>query len=403
MAGSARGSRLPYRSGIPGERAFSFQAGTCREEHPMWSAISRSLPRFAPARLPHTRRRPKLERLEERAMLSTIALTVNTLADDPEGSVTGQTTLRDAITTADAGTGNQYVIKFAVKGTIDLTGALPALDNNIAIKGPGAKNLTVQRNPTASPFRIFTVDTGDTVNISGLTIAGGYTHDGGGLDNFGTLTVSNSVFSSNFAGGGGGLYNESGATATVIGSTFTRNSADLGGGGGLENFGTATVIGSTFSSNGADGGGGGLENFGTATVIGSTFTRNGTGSYGGGISNLSFNGGPATVTVVGSTFTSNSADSFDGGGLANFSVNGGPATTTATVIGSTFTRNSASAGGGIANESGGTATVIGSTFTGNSGFDQGGGGILNGSFNGGPATATVIGSTFTSNSTDLGY
>src|SRR5208337_5394580 len=46
MAGSARESRRPYRSGIPGDRAFSFQAGTCREEHPMWSAISRSLPQL---------------------------------------------------------------------------------------------------------------------------------------------------------------------------------------------------------------------------------------------------------------------------------------------------------------------------------------------------------------------
>src|SRR5208337_2202921 len=346
MAGGAQKPRRPYRSGTRAIGLLDFSARTCSEEPPMWSATSRLLPQFAPARRRHARRRFTLERLEERAMLSTIALSVNTLADDPSGPTPGNTTLRDAITQADGGTGNQYVIKFAVKGTIDLTGALPALDNNIAIKGPGAKNLTVQRNPTASPFRIFTVDTGDTVNISGLTIAGGYTHDGGGLDNFGTLTVSNSVFSSNFAGGGGGLYNESGATATVIGSTFTRNSADLGGGGGLENFGTATVIGSTFSSNGADGGGGGLENFGTATVIGSTFTRNGTGSYGGGIGNV---GGPATVTVIGSTFTSNTADSFDGGGLANFSVNGGPATATATatVIGSTFTSNSASAGGGI--------------------------------------------------------
>jgi len=141
----------------------------------MWSATSRLLPQFAPARRRHARRRFTLERLEERAMLSTIALSVNTLADDPSGPTPGNTTLRDAITQADGGTGNQYVIKFAVKGTIDLTSALPALDNNIAIKGPGAKNLTVQRDPTASPFRIFTVDAGDTVNISGLTIAGGNT------------------------------------------------------------------------------------------------------------------------------------------------------------------------------------------------------------------------------------
>ena len=82
----------------------------------MWSAFSRSLPQFA-----HARRRFTLERLEERAMLSTIALTVNTLPDDLSGATTGQTTLRDAINQADFDTTNSYVIKFAVKGTIDLT------------------------------------------------------------------------------------------------------------------------------------------------------------------------------------------------------------------------------------------------------------------------------------------
>ena len=48
-----------------------------------------------------------------------------------------------------------------------------------------------------------------------MTITGGNagSDDGGGLDNFGTLTVSNSIFSSNSACDGGGIYNESGGTA----------------------------------------------------------------------------------------------------------------------------------------------------------------------------------------------
>ena len=62
-----------------------------------WSAISRSLPQFAPARRPYARRRLTLERLEDRAMLSTIPLVVTTLADDPTGvPITGYTTLPDA-------------------------------------------------------------------------------------------------------------------------------------------------------------------------------------------------------------------------------------------------------------------------------------------------------------------
>ena len=88
---------------------------------------------------------------------------------------------------------------------------------------------------------------------------------------------------------------------------------------------------------------------------------------GGGLANE--RGG--TATVSGSTFTSNSAGT-DGGGLVNFFG-------TATVSGSTFTSNSASEfGGGLANEIGSTATVSGSTFTSNSaGVVDGGGGIKN--------------------------
>ena len=83
MAGSARESRRPNRSGTRAIGPFAFPAGTCREEHPMWSAISRSLPQFAPARRHHSRRQFTLERLEERSLLSTVSLTVNTTSDDP--------------------------------------------------------------------------------------------------------------------------------------------------------------------------------------------------------------------------------------------------------------------------------------------------------------------------------
>ena len=135
-----------------------------------WSAISRSLPEFAPARRPHARRRPILDCLEERAMLSTIPITVNSLVDAP--SSTGVTTLRGAIATADADTADSYVINFAVKGVIDLKATLPDLANNIPVQGPGASALTIQRNPNAAPFSVLTVDSGETVAISGLTILG---------------------------------------------------------------------------------------------------------------------------------------------------------------------------------------------------------------------------------------
>src|SRR5271157_613857 len=99
--------------GGPGDRAFAFPAGTCREEPPVsrlepivrsWSAISRSLPQFAPARCPHARRRPMLECLEDRAMLSTIPVATNLTVSSLDDSGVG--TLRAAINQADTGTGN---------------------------------------------------------------------------------------------------------------------------------------------------------------------------------------------------------------------------------------------------------------------------------------------------------
>ena len=98
--------------------------------------------------------RPIVTLLEERTLLSQLSLTVNTLADDPSGNIPGYTTLRDAIIQANASTDSQEVINFAsgLQGTIDLTQALPDLKNNIDLEGPGAKNLTVQRDSSAARF-----------------------------------------------------------------------------------------------------------------------------------------------------------------------------------------------------------------------------------------------------------
>ena len=295
-----------------------------------WPAVFRALRSSqGHARSPRrARQRPilrclPLEQLEDRLVLT--AYHVTTLTDGVAGS------LRDAITQANTHAGADS-INFQVTGTILLNGTeLPTITQDLTITGPGADKLTVSGNNTS---RIFTVDAGETVKISGLTIAGGNAgnENGGGLDNFGTLTVSNSVFSSNSATNGGGLANESGGTATLRGSTFTSNTAgSLGGGLANENGGTATVSGSTFTSNTAVVQGGGLNNFGTATVRDSAFTSNSAlGSSGGGTGGGLANG--VTATVSDCTFTSNSA-ALAGGGITNSG--------TATVRDCTFTSNSA--------------------------------------------------------------
>ena len=81
--------------------------------------------------------------------------------------------------------------------------------------------------------RVFTVNSGVTLNLNALTVANGSTAtgDGGGIHNSGTLTVSNSTFSGNGASSyGGGIYN-CGSALNVSNSTFAGNSANYGGGG----------------------------------------------------------------------------------------------------------------------------------------------------------------------------
>src|SRR5262249_20648231 len=70
--------------------------------------------------------------------------------------------------------------------------------------------------------------------------------DGGGINNLGTLSVTNSTFNGNFAlAGRGGIENQ--GILEVANSTFSGNSAQAGG--GIDNKGSLTVTNSTFSHN----------------------------------------------------------------------------------------------------------------------------------------------------------
>jgi predicted outer membrane repeat protein len=151
----------------------------------------------------------------------------------------------------------------------------------------------------------------------------GFQHDGGGINNQGTLALTDSTVSGNTAygsyayGGGIGSY----GTLTLINSTVSGNTA--GHGGGIWSKGTLTLTDSTVSGNTATGtysqGGGGIWHEGTLTLTNSTVSGN-TGDYGGGI----YNGG--TLTLTNSTVSGNTADS--GGGI----YNGGTLTLTSTLV-----------------------------------------------------------------------
>jgi predicted outer membrane repeat protein len=214
-----------------------------------------------------------------------------------------------------AASGDTIDFASGVTGTITLGGTL-TLTTNVTITGPGANLLTISGGGTMT---VFTVNSGVTASISGLTITGGGGSGyGSGIFNQGTLTVSNCTLSGNSTGSGsssgGGIDNY--GTLTVSNSTISNNTAGNGYGGGINNQGTLTVSNSTFSGNTASLGGGISAGIGSVTVSNSTFSGNTAANYGGGIySQGSFPGMSTTITnsiVAGNITTNAPGDDCDG-------------------------------------------------------------------------------------------
>ena len=212
---------------------------------------------------------------------------VTTNADDPlNGNITCSgsaplftcNTLRDAIHVANSDQTGP-TINFAISATtIVLGGPLPGIfpSSPMTIDGT-SQNITVSG---AGQYQVMTIFTG-TVTINALTIANGNCVEcnGGAIAILPTkasapsVTVSNSTFNGNTAGGGGmggAIYTL--FQLTVVNSTFYNNSASGGGGaitmdGSSEN-GVLNVINSTFSSNSSPHGGSAIyaPSFGTATL-----------------------------------------------------------------------------------------------------------------------------------------
>ncbi len=205
----------------------------------------------------------------------------------------GPGSLRQAITDTNANADTNAInFQAGLTGTITLLSALPDLSTSMSINGPGANLMTVARSAVGGTpnFRIFAINSGKTVKISGLTMSNGNVTSG--------LAPTNS---------GGAIFNS--GTLTLTSSTVTGNNANPGGGGGIFNNGTLTLANSTVSGNSSTQWGGGIYTVaGTMNVINTTVSGNRTAGEGGGI--VSFN---ATTTLTNVTITNNRSD-FDNSG-----------------------------------------------------------------------------------------
>jgi hypothetical protein len=200
---------------------------------------------------------------------------------------------------------------------ITLTTAELNINKSLTITGPGANQLTVQRSAAGGTpdFRIFKINSGNTVSISGLTISNGQTPAsfGGGIWNeLSVLNLHNCTVSGNSAVHGGGIFNNIG-TLNVTNSTFIGNSAVNNGGGIIsDNDSTLNISNSTFSGNSANAGGA-VANDSIATVTNSTFTGNTGFAQGGGI----FNQPSDQVSIRNSILALNTSASTCGGSCPN--------------------------------------------------------------------------------------
>jgi len=244
-----------------------------------------------------------LEGLEDRVLLSPTLYTVNAITDTGAGSDTAGD-LRYVINQANANPNtdgsliqfDQTVFNTPQKVTLSSPLILSETNGPEAIDGPGANLVTISGN---NAVEVFYVNSGVTANLSGLTISNGLATYGGGIENYGTLTVTNSTFDYDSAGdgGGGGIFNL--GTLTVTNSTIANNSADDRG-GGIYNGNILTVTNSTIANNSANRGGGIYSDYGTLMAVNDTIAYNtvASGGYSGGL-NVSY-GGTATLdnTIV---------------------------------------------------------------------------------------------------------
>jgi hypothetical protein len=277
-----------------------------------------------------------LECLEVRALLAATVYTVDALTDTGAGSGTAGD-LQYVIDQADANPNpDGSLIQFdptffSTPRTITLSSTLDLTETAgpEVISGPGPDLLTISGNGDVG---VFSVASGVTATLDGLTIArGSATLAAGIFNDGGTLTISDSTLVNNSAALAGGIFND-GGTLTISDSTLANNSAALAG-GIYNDGGTVNISDSTLASDSANYSGGGIYNEGELTISGSTLADN-SAHDGGGIDNYY---GPLTISD--STVAGNSAD--DGGGV---DLTYGPMT----AVNDTFAYNSVGgAGGGI--------------------------------------------------------
>ncbi len=227
-----------------------------------------------------------------------------------------------------------------------------------AISGPGPGSLTLSGGGTTG---VLSVAKDVTATFSGLTISGGSASSGGALTNFGNTTVTNDELTGNTAASGAAIANQSGAILTLLDSTLAGNTATQSG-GGLDNAGTASITNSTFTGNTASLGAA-IFNTGTLQVVNATIAyNNATTAHGGG--GLLASSGTASVynTIIAqnTSGTPSAPDDVHGtisAGIGNLIDDAGSAGGLSDGVSGNFVGHAAGLAAGLGNNGGSTQTI----------------------------------------------
>jgi CSLREA domain-containing protein len=244
--------------------------------------------------------------------------TVDNSADGDNGlpNITGKVTIAGSGATIarDAGAPDFRIFHVAASGNLQLN------------------DLTIRNGRSSAGGAIYNLG---TLGIRGGTLANNIANEGGGIFTRGALALISSTLANNSApNGGGALRSVAGAQTTILKSSILDNTGEYGG--GLADFGALTIEDSRIGGNSASSGGG-LFSGGTVTIRRSLFSGNvATNNDGGAL----YAGG--TLLLVNSTIYDNSAGGL-GGGIVT-SAAGAPAVT---IQHSTFAGNRARSGGNI--------------------------------------------------------
>ena len=299
--------------------------------------------------------------------------------------------------------GQTYTLSIAPTGNNDppSRGDLD-IDSNLTIKGL-EEGATIDAQEIG---RVFSIYTSATVTLDNLTITGGNEdYGGGGIANWGTLFLNNSIVSGNTSSDrGGGIFNVAGAELTLTDSVVSGNSASKNGGGiynqsdidddsliDEENhlLGNLTLTRSVVSENNAGGSGGGIATFaGVINITDSTIADNTAVNDGGGLHvavsyyALRVDDQVTDITLTDSTISGNTAVNGSGGGIATENTGLFSGTDDAVnLLNTNISKNIAGAdGGGIANgieavdrEGIDVIVNVSSTVSNNQAGDDGGG------------------------------